>query len=289
MDITLTTNEFQLLRDLIEKECGIAVGEEKIYLIENRLAKLVAENGCDTFGEFYLMAKSSPNPLLKTKIIDAITTNETMWFRDEAPFTLFKEQLLPQFISQLKEQKKDKIRIWSAACSTGQEPYSLAMILEEYNASLPKEQQIKDKVSILATDISSKVLFLAQQARYDAISMSRGNILPSYAERYFEEQNGLYLLKDDIKKWVTFKPFNLQNSFLTLGQFDLILLRNVAIYFSTDLKRALFKKVAETLTPQGNLILGASESIMHYNKNFELKEYQKSVFYQLKSPERLGE
>lgn len=286
MGLTITSDEFRLLKELIEKECGIEVKEDKIYLIENRLTKLVIENGCDSFGEFYLKAKTSPNPALRSKIVDAITTNETLWFRDEAPFNVLKEVLLPRFWAELDEGKRSQVRIWSAACSTGQEPYSIAMIIDDFCKHNPGSERMRDKISIYATDISSSALLLAKSARYDAIAMSRG-MIPEFRERYFEDQGRVSVLREDIREMVTFEQFNLQNSFAALGAFDVVLLRNVAIYFSVEFKTELFQKVARVLESQGVLIVGSSEILTGYTQDFEKKEHSRGIYYQLKCSERV--
>ena len=129
--IAINREEFVLLREYIQQECGIVVGDEKVYLIESRLARLVVETGSSSFKEFYLKAKSDITKKLRDKIVDAMTTNETLWFRDMKPWTIIKEILIPKFFDDLKSGRKQKITVWSAACSTGQEPYSLAMLLDE--------------------------------------------------------------------------------------------------------------------------------------------------------------
>jgi chemotaxis protein methyltransferase CheR len=280
--ITITTDEFRLLRDLIEKECGIEVKDEKVYLIENRLAKLVIENGCESFGEFYEKAKHGVDPGLKAKIVDAITTNETLWFRDELPFNILRELVLPELVEKLRSGEKRNVRIWSAASSTGQEPYSMAMLIYEFYRQGKMTLEEKEKFSILATDISSSALMLAKAARYDGISMSRG-MLPGFKEQYFEEDGRLCILKDEIKQMVTFEQFNLQNSFATLGSFDVVMLRNVAIYFAHEFKIQLFKKIARLLNPGGYLFLGSSEILSGYSTEFEQKEHGRGIFYQLKT------
>lgn len=275
--ITLTTSEFQLLSSLIEKECGIALQDDKQYLIESRLANLLIENGCNTFSEFYQKAKSNLHTDLKDKIVDAITTNETLWFRDDGPYTVLKEKLFPEYLSN-----NQVCRIWSAACSTGQEPYSIIISAYEASEKLHKKQQVDKLLSVMASDISSSALMLAKNARYNAIAMSRG--MPADLKvKYFEDNGPVSVLKDDVKKLVTFQKFNLQQPFDAMGKFDIIFLRNVAIYFSQEFKVELFKKLAKALKPGGYLFIGASETLMGYSEDFKLLEYNKSRYYQVKS------
>lgn len=280
-NLAISPDEFRLFRDMIEKESGISMGDEKAYLVESRLLRMVIESGCNTFGEFYQKANSPIETTLRAKIVDAMTTNETLWFRDESPFISFKDHLLPEFVDQLKTGKKQRIRIWSAASSTGQEPYSLAMLIAEYFGSSFHSGVSKEQFEIFASDISPSALFLAQSARYDPVSMSRG-MIPGMKEKYFEDQGRVCILKPEIKSMVKFQQFNLQNSFSGLGKFDLVLLRNVAIYFSTEFKTALFKKITGVLNPGGYLIIGASETLSAYSTDYAMREMGRGIVYQIK-------
>lgn len=279
MTISINATEFDLLRQLIEQECGIAVGEDKVYLLESRLSKLVVEQGCDNFSSFYYKAKS--DAALRDKIVDAMTTNETLWFRDNAPYITLQEKLFPQFVEQLRKGQKKEIRIWSAACSTGQEPYSIAMLAHEFVRLGGGPELCQGGLKILATDISPSALFLAKTGRYDPVSMSRG-MPDDLKQRYFENNGRTYVLKNEIKSMVQFQQVNLLNSFEHLGLFDLILLRNVAIYFSTDFKISLFKRLANALYVDGYLFLGSSESMLGYSQDFQTLDYKQCHYYQVK-------
>jgi len=280
--VDISKHEFDILRDYIRTHCGISVGDEKNYLIESRLTQLVIENGCRGFEEFYHKAKNDPRGALRDKIVDAITTNETSWFRDGAIWTAIKEAIIPGLIATLTAGRKPKIRIWSAACSTGQEPYTLAMLIDEA-LSLPAHSKIQaDQFEIVATDISPSALFLAISGRYNQIAMSRG--LPeSYRNRYFTLTDSVWLISPTLKQRVTFKKFNLQDPFTSLGLFDVVFCRNVAIYFSPTFKTDLFNRIAKVLTPCGVFVLGASESLLGYSAAFDLVEYKKIIYYRSKS------
>ncbi len=278
-DLSITKDEFALFRNFIESECGIALQEDKTYLIEARLTSLALESGCNSFGEFYLKAKSGINGL-KDKIINAMTTNETLWFRDESPYKIMEECLLPALVDDLIQGKRQEIRIWSAACSSGQEPYSLSMTIAEYLRQKRYPESLGERIQILATDISTSILQLAKMGRYDAIAISRG--LPEHLkDQYFEAQGRVYVIKDEVKRRVTFQPFNLKDPFSSLGSFDIVLLRNVAIYFSHDFKMDLFQKVANVLNPNGYLFLGASESLTGYTTDFLSQEHGRGLYYQM--------
>lgn len=274
----ITGTEFKQLRDYIEERCGIALGEEKAYLIETRLTKLMALNGCEDFGQFYRLIRASKDQSLHDKIIDAMTTNETLWFRDGHPFFILKEKLLPQFADELRSGKRGKVRIWSAASSTGQEAYSIAMTILDYCRTHPglKPAQFE----IVGTDISSSALFLAQNARYDAIAIKRG--LPEeLRDRFFKEDGRVWVVNDEVKSMAAFKKFNLQDSPASLGKFDIVFLRYVAIYFSLEFKQALISRIARSMNRPGGLIIGAVESLRGVSDEFEMKGHGGGYYYTL--------
>jgi chemotaxis protein methyltransferase CheR len=275
----IETREFQLLRDYIEKHCGIHLDESKAYLIENRLLTLMIENGCSNYIDFYQKALNDQTHTLRDKIIDAMTTNETLWLRDFSPFKIFQYELLPSFLKDIISGSKKTIRIWSAACSTGQEPYSIAMIIHEFSRANPLFHP--SKVEIIATDISPTVLFLAKAARYDTLSISRG--LPDeFRSRYFEQNGKVWLLKDTIKNMVSFKKLNLQEDFSSLGHFDIVFCRNVLIYFSDEFKKDVLNRMASRLKPDGFLIVGASESVSNYSSIFSMLTYERALYYKVR-------
>lgn len=279
--IPITQEEFKLLRDYIADQCGIFVGDQKLYLLESRLSILVVENGCKSFHEFYRKAVNDPYNGLRDKIIDAITTNETLWFRDQTPWFIFKEVIIPDFFNTLSKGLKNRIRIWSAACSTGQEPYSIAMVLDEAIRERLGRDISPEHFEILATDISPSALFLAIAGRYDQIAMSRG-MSERYRDRYFAQRGRVWELDPVIRKRITFKQLNLQSRFSPLGKFDLIMCRNVAIYFSDAFKNDLFSRMASTLNGRGYFFVGSAESLTGYSDDFELFEHNRGIYYRLK-------
>jgi len=274
----LSDTEFKQLRDYIEKSCGIALGDEKAYLVENRLVGLLTDTGCATFGDLYRKAVSEPQLGLRDKIVDAMTTNETSWFRDLYPFQIFEQSLLKNFNQEIVSGARKKIRIWCAASSTGQEPYSLAITLQEFSRKV--STQPLQCTEIIATDISPSVLFLATTGRYDQISMSRG-MPQELRDRYFTNSGNIWILTDKIRKMVTFKKLNLQEDFAHLGRFDIIFCRNVLIYFSESFKRRLLERFAGLLNPGGIFFLGASESMSNYSDRFTMVQETKHIYYKL--------
>lgn len=275
---TITAQEFASLRDFIEKHCGIHLEPEKSYLVESRLTALMAEAGCETFSALHQKAVADATCRLKDKIVDAMTTNETLWFRDSGPFETLRE-LFDGFAADIKGGRRSRVRVWAAACSTGQEPYSIAMTALEsgrLGSGLRPEQ-----VEILATDISPTALFMAQAGRYDAVAMSRG--LPQeMRDRYFKQNGRVWTIQEDVKKMVSFKKMNLQESFSWIGGRDIVFCRNVLIYFSETFKRDILSRLCAVLEPRGLLFVGASEAVSSYSQNFVMLKNSHGLYYQVR-------
>ena len=271
--IKIVETEYLLMKKYIEESCGIRLEKGKEYLIESRLSDLAVQNGCNSFLEFHAKAKRDFSGQIKDKVIDAMTTNETLWFRDDSIWEYLKINLVPKIID--KVIKTGKVRIWSAAASTGQEAYSLVMLIdaEVKSRGFPS---IINNVEVLATDISSSALFSAKMGRYDSIAMRRGLSLDQQ-KKYFTPKGNVWCFDDELKKRVEFKIFNLQNSFASLGMFDLILCRYVMIYFSPIFKKEIFKKLANVLTSKGTLILGASETLRDFSNDFDISYYKNAI------------
>ncbi len=268
----ISTEEFGLMRKLIEEASGIFLGDAKEYLVEGRLRPLLREAGCATFKEFHAKALDRRSGWLD-RIIDAMTTNETLWFRDKNPFIILREKILPDLVARIKGRK---IRIWSAGCSTGQEPYSIAITILEYckagGGCRPRNFEI------LGTDISPSALFLAVSGRYEGLAISRGMdaaLLPTY----FTREEKVQVINPEVRALVKFKQLNLQGSFAALGHFDIIFCRNVAIYFSDRFKRKLFAKFHRRLNPKGFFFLGSAETLRGISDDFEALQYNNCLYY----------
>jgi len=277
----ITPTEFQLLRDYIEEQCGICLNKEKAYLLENRLSHIIESYKCRDFSEFYYLVKSGTHKDLKDKLIDAMTTNETLWFRDGHPFSILKEKILPSFVQAVKEGKKNSIKIWSAASSTGQEPYSIAITVRDFcmGQSIIK----KEMVQIVATDISDSCIEKAKQGKYDSVAMSRG-VNPEQLNRYFTKSSiSSYTINQEIKDMVKFQKFNLQDNPIILEpHFDLVFMRYVAIYFNDEFKKGLYNRLARVLSPKGFLVIGAVETIRGLSEDFEMFSHASGLYYQCK-------
>jgi chemotaxis protein methyltransferase CheR len=268
-------DEYDSFRLFLEQSAGITLGDNKQYLVNSRLNRLMSEKGISSLGDLVDKLKNGAVPGLRETIIDAMTTNETLWFRDSSPFDVMKEEILPEMGGRLDRN----IRIWSSACSTGQEPYSLSMLVDEFKQEKPGK--LKSEVEIVATDISPTVLKTAKEARYDGLSMARG-LSDERKTRFFSQAEKCWEVKPEIRKRVSFRELNLLDSYNVLGKFDIIFCRNVLIYFSSDLKRDIISRMSKALNPGGLLILGSSESLSGHSDEFELVRSPVCVHYRLK-------
>ncbi len=278
----ITADEIKLLAQYISNISGIYLDQDKGYLLETRLNPLLAAHRCDSFMALYHKARSNASRSLDKEIINAISTNETLFFRDSKPFELLKNKIIPDLVdhrSAASGQGKIKLRIWSAACSTGQEVYSIAISLLETLGDLSDYD-----ITLLGTDISDEAIAKASYGLYGKFEIERGlpkNIL----QRYFTPSAGGWRVKDQIRSLVVFRKFNLMDSYSALGSFDVIFCRNVAIYFTDADKRKLFQKLAQVLADDGCLIIGGSESLGNIAPQFRARNYLRGVYYQLQGAE----
>lgn len=281
--LKVTESEFQALSKYIYGISGITLPKGKEYLIETRLGQLASEYGCGSYQELLTRSRTEATRVLERKIIDAISTNETYFFRDNAPFDLLQHRLLPDIIDRkAKQGGRTTLRIWSSASSTGQEIYSTAMILRELG--LHKGGY---NLQLVATDISDAAIARASYGLYSQFEVTRG-LSPARLNRYFTPQGDGYRIHDDIRSMVSFRKQNLLTSLTGLGKFDLILCRNVAIYFTREDRLRLFDNLSRQLEPDGCLLIGSTESLSQEESPFVPKRYLNSTFYQLQgqsSPE----
>jgi chemotaxis protein methyltransferase CheR len=288
MTLHITDLEFKLLRDLIYEQSGIFLSDSKTYLIETRLAALVRESRCGSFGEFYMKARKSPEAgKLCCSMVDAITTNETSWFRDQYPFQILRERILPRFDEEIKMGRRKRIDIWSAACSTGQEPYSLAITILDFYSASNRDSACHNWVHVHATDICRTSLARAVEGRYDSISINRG-LRQTDLDRYFRKTNDGWSVDDRVKSMVSFNSCNLKTPMMRAASFDIVFLRNVMIYFPDSLKRELLDRVTTILAPNGYLVLGTGETVNGYTTNFDVIDFQRAIYYRLKGSGKTG-
>ena len=270
----LNKTEFDLLRKYIYSVCGLIIGEGKEYLIVHRLQHLLKEHNCKSWTEFYNLLSKSKGVLIE-EVITAINTHETSFFRDIHPFNLIRDKVLPSLIKNKKKNKK--IRIWCAAASTGQEPYTLSMIIHDLIESTVLKTVRHDDFSILATDISEKTIEKAREGLFTNLELSRG--LPAKYKKYFSQESNQWKVSPSISSIVTFKKFNLLESFRILGQFDFVLCRNVLIYFDDKTKLDIVHRIHSVLPEDGCLLLGATESLAGQTDKFASEHAGIAVIY----------
>jgi len=253
--------------------CGIVLGENKQYLVSSRLDHLMHAHGITSLSALVSLLKKQPQSAIYTEVVDAMTTNETSWFRDGYPYEFLTDQLLPQ-----AETERKPLRIWSAAASSGQEPYSISIIIEEY---LKSKCSTLRPVNIVATDISQSILNSAKEGRFHQMSLDRG-MSPVRINHHFELDGDAWKVKEALKQRISFREFNLLGSYTALGKFDVVFCRNVLIYFSAETKTDILARIAGALNPKGYLILGGSESIANYTDRFNVIRFKNGLLYQLK-------
>lgn len=263
--MTITKEEFSLIRKFLHDRSGILINEGKEYLVENRLTVLLVQNGCNDFIDLYKKLEKDSGSL-QAKVIDAMTTNETLWFRDTSFASALADYVVPDLIA--KAAKKPKVRIWSAASSTGQEPYSVAMLLAAGLRKMGASAPPLSKFEIIGTDISASAIFMAKAARYSQLAISRG-MRPEFLESYFVKKDSVYEVVSSIRDITEFKQFNLKDDFSQHGIFDFVMCRNVLIYFSDEFKRDIYRKIHKGLQHDGLLAIGASESPRGYTDLFQ--------------------
>ncbi|MBU1168181.1 MAG: protein-glutamate O-methyltransferase CheR [Proteobacteria bacterium] len=275
--IKVTPSEFQVLSKYILEVSGIALAAGKEYLVETRLSNIMDALQCPSYNDLYSKAKRDHTHDIEKKIIDAISTNETYFFRDNTPFDLIQHKLIPDLIDRRSKNtgilQKTGIRIWSSASSTGQEIYSISMILKDMGIDYTRYN-----IKLLATDISDAAIAQASYGKYNRFEVTRG-LSKQRLERYFNPDGDYWRIKDEIRAMVTFKKLNLMKPFTGLGKFDMILCRNVAIYFTAQDRKMLFERISEMLEPDGVLIIGSTESLTNEISFFQPQRYLNSTFY----------
>ncbi|MBY0506182.1 MAG: protein-glutamate O-methyltransferase CheR [Bryobacteraceae bacterium] len=258
--------------------CAITLDSSKGYLIEGRLGPVAEEAGCRSFLELLQRSRTDPAGTLPRKIVNAITTNETLFFRDSSPFDLLRFKLIPEIVDRrAKANSKAPIRIWSAACSTGQELYSIAMVLTELLGDLGRHN-----IRLLGTDISDAAVAQASAGIFSHLEVSRG-LADAARARFFRPDPAGWKVRDELRGCATFRRLNLMEDFASLGKFDVIFCRNVAIYFSEPDRVSLFRRLGQRLETDGALVIGSMESLAGSCPQFEAKRHLRSVYYQLKA------
>jgi chemotaxis protein methyltransferase CheR len=260
----MTPQDFDYLRQLLRERSGLMLSAEKQYLAESRLLPVARRHELKTLGELIAVLRAHPAAPLVSEVVEAMTTNETFFFRDKTPFEHFRQTIMPALIE--KRAREKRIRIWCAAASTGQEPYSLAMALKEMMVTQPALANFR--IDILATDLSGEVLERARSGVYTQFEVQRG--LPiQLLLKYFKQSGDSWQIASDIRAMVQLRPLNLLNDFSPLGTFDLVFCRNVLIYFDQPSKINVFNRIAKQIPDDGFLVLGAAETVVGLTDAFK--------------------
>lgn len=264
--------DLDYVRTLAREKAAIVIEAAKDYLIESRLEPVAKREGFASTQEFIRSMRENQGPgQLHDAAIDALTTNETLFFRDHHPFDALRQAALPELLAARAKQRK--LRIWSAACSTGQEPYSIAMLMADKFPLLATWD-----VRIMATDLSDKVLEQARAGMYSKFEINRGLPAPMLV-KFFRQSGDRFAIRDELRKKIEFRKMNLAEEWPVMPQFDLIFLRNVMIYFDLKTKRQILARMRRMLAPDGYLVLGSSETPLTITPDLKTVPVGNTVFY----------
>lgn len=262
--------DFKFYEDLLKRESGLAITRDKLYLLESRLLPVAVQFKLQGLDGLAKKLREGRDAELQRAVVEAMTTNETSFFRDNTPFQRMKEDILPHFMKTRATQKT--LRIWSAACSSGQEPYSLAMMLKEMGAQLAGW-----RIEIVATDLSHDILAQAKSGIYTQFEVQRG--LPiTHLVKYFTQQGDKWQVKPELRDMIAFKPANLLGDLNSLGQFDIVFCRNVLIYFDVQTKDKALRGIKNQLKQDGVLFLGGAETVIGITDSFKTHPDVKSIY-----------
>lgn len=269
----MTDQDFEVVRRLLQERSAIVLEPGKQYLVESRLAPLVQQRNLNSIADLIAELRSQPGNGLPRQIVEAMVTTESSFFRDHHPFEALRKVVIPDLMNRRREERT--LRIWCGASSTGQEPYSVAMLLREHFPELAGW-----KISLLATDLSQEVLARARQGCFRQIEVNRG--LPAaLLVKYFEQHGTGWQLQPAIRNMVDFQELNLAQPWPALPRMDLVLIRNVMIYFDVETKKTILGRLSRLLRPDGYLLLGGAETTFNLDDSYRRVEPLKAGFYQL--------
>lgn len=273
--MALSSENFKFVQGFARDTAAIVLEAGKEYLVESRLTPIATQSGFATLDDFINQLRANPRAtLFHEQVIDAMTTNETSFFRDFHPFEALRQHILPKLIEQRAGVKR--LNIWSAASSTGQEIYTIAMVIKEH---FP---QLHDwNVKILGTDLSPTVIAQAKQGLYSQLEVNRGLPAPLLM-KYFNKVDAKWMIKDDLKKLTEFRQMNLVKPWPILPVFDVVFIRNVMIYFDIESKKGILKRIRQCLQPQGYLFLGTAETTANIDPDWTLHTIGRSMVHQAK-------
>lgn len=272
--MTISPGDFDYISKLVVERSAIVLEPGKEYLVESRMRSLLQETHCPSIRELVQKMVREPNGDLKNKVVDAMTTNETSFFRDLHPFEAMKNVVIPDLLK--KRESTRQLNLWCGASSSGQEPYSVAMMLLE---NFP--QLTTWKVHYVASDISEKMLARCREGIYSQLEVNRGLPAPLLV-KYFDHRATKWQIKDNIRKWVDFKQINLASHWPQLPRMDIVFMRNVLIYFDPPMKKIILGKIRQILKPDGYLFLGAAETTLNLDDAFQRMDIKQSGCYRLR-------
>jgi len=271
---TIAEQDFEYVRWLIQDGSAIVLEDNKKYLVETRLMSLARREGYKSLDRLVMDLRGQGRGDLYRKVVETMCNNETMFFRDIHPFDAMRTYILPTLIT--KRATERTINIWSAACSSGQEPYSLAMLIREHFPHLASWH-----VRIIGSDLSSDILARARQGRYSQLEVNRGLPAP-YLVKYFRRDGLDWQIADEVRAMVDFREFNLATIWPLLPQMDVVFLRNVMIYFNVETKRDILARMRRQLRPDGYLFLGAAETTLHLDESYQREQLGQAWSYRLR-------
>lgn len=269
--MSISAVEFAYVKDLIKGRSAILIEDGKEYLVETRLLSIARDAGYSSVTELVGKLKSAANSPLHEKVVDAMTTNETSFFRDQHPFLALKDHLIPKFLE--KNSATKTLNIWFAACSSGQEPYSVSMLIHDNFPEL-----LNWKLNFIATDLSPSMLERAQEGMYAQLELNRGMPAPMIV-KYFTREGTSWQIKQNIRDMIKFQELNLAGNWPYIPPMDIVFLRNVLIYFDVETKKKILNGVRSVLKPDGYLFLGAGETTINLDDNYNSVQFGKSTCY----------
>lgn len=268
---SISTENYSFLQRQVFEGSGIVIDEGKHYLLEARLLPIVRRENLGSLDGLCARLKSSLGGILRNEVVEAMTTNETFFFRDWAPFDALRTHVLPEL--RARHPASRKIRLWSAAASTGQEAYSLSILLVECGFA-------DWNVEVVASDLSEAVLTKAARGSYSELEVNRG-LPPEYLQRYFSKNGSEWRVGGEIRRMVHFQKFDLRNDMARLGRFDVIFCRNVLIYFDVETKRHILRRMRAVMNPGGYLTLGAAETLLNIDDVLQKRSFDSIIYYQI--------
>jgi chemotaxis protein methyltransferase CheR len=266
----MTPQDFDYLRQLLRERSGLVLSAEKQYLAESRLLPVAKKHGLATLTELVAKLMAANTAPLGTDVVEAMTTNESFFFRDKVPFDHFRDTIMPALLAARTREKR--IRIWCTACATGQEPYSLAMDVRGFGAALAGW-----RIEIVATDLSSEVLDKAKAGIYSQFEVQRGLPIQQLV-KFFSQVGEAWQIAPELRAMVKFRPLNLLNDFSSLGTFDVVFCRNVLIYFDQDTKAGVLNRLARQMPADSFLILGAAETVVGLTDAFKPMSDRRGIY-----------